>query len=109
MRSSLEANVVFTLGSEHKKEFNKLKKQLLSPPLIQLYNLQQPIKISCDASKNALGAVLEQQHEDQLQLVAYASRVITETQNRYAPIEREALVMQFACDHIYQYIYGRPV
>ena len=60
-------------------------------------------------SKKGLGAILEQQHEDQWLPVAYASRVITETQSRYASIEREALAIQLACDHFHNYIYGRPV
>ena len=34
MRSLLKANVVFTWGPEHEKEFNELKKLLSSQPLI---------------------------------------------------------------------------
>ena len=56
-------------------------------------------------SEKGLDALLEQQHEDQWLPVAYVSRAITETQNRYAPTEREALAIQFACDRFHQYIY----
>ena len=70
--------------------------------------IQLPTKILCDAKKR-LGALLEHQHGDQWLPVVYASCVITETQGRYALIEREALVIQFACEHFHQYIYGRPM
>ena len=83
MRNLLKTNIVFTWGPEHKKEFNELKKLLLSH-LIQFYNPQLQIKISCDASKKGVGAILEQQHEDQWLPVAYVSRAIKEMQSRYA-------------------------
>ena len=110
IRSLLKVNVVFTWRSEHEKEFNELKKLLSSQPLIQFYNLQLLIKISCDTSKKkGLGAILEQSHEHQWLPVAYAFRTITKTQSRYAPMEREVMAIQFDCDLSYQYIYGRPV
>ena len=108
MRSLQKANIVFTRGAEHKKEFNELKKLLLSQPLIQFYNLQLLIKISCDTSKKGLGAILEQQQENQRLPVAYVSRAITKTQSRYALIEREALAIQFSCDCFHQCNWKRP-
>ena len=108
-RSQLNFNVVFNWSPEHEKEFNELKRMQSSQPLIQFYNSMLPTKISFDASKTGLGVILEQQHEDQWLPVTYTSRAITEIQGRYAPIEREALAIQFACDHFHQYIYGRPV
>ena len=107
--SLLKVNVVFTRGPDHEKEFNELKKLLSSQLLIQFYNPQLLIKISCDMCKKGLGAILEQQQEEQWISVAYASRAITETQSRYALIEREALMTQFTRECFHQYIYGRPV
>ena len=109
MRSLQKANVVFTWGPEYKKESNELKKLLSSKPLMQFYNLQLLIKIPPGMSKKGLGAILEQHHGDQWLPVTYASRAITDQQSMYALIEREVLVIQFACDHFHQYMYGRPV
>ena len=81
MRSLLKANVVFTWGQEDKKEFNGLKKLLWSQLLIQFYNPQLPMKISCDGSKKGLAAIFEQHYEDPWLSVSYTSRVITETQS----------------------------
>ena len=41
--------------------------------------------------------------------VCYASRALTDTETRYAPIESEMLAVVFACRKFHQYIYGRSV
>ena len=43
------------------------------------------------------------------QPVAYASRALTDTETRYAQIEKELLAIVFACDRFYAYIYGRDM
>ena len=40
--------------------------------------------------------------------VAYASKTLTETEVRYAQIEKEMLAIFFACEKCRQYIYGKP-
>ena len=39
--------------------------------------------------------------------VAYASKVLTATQEAYAQIEKEALALVFGCERFHQYLYGR--
>ena len=41
------------------------------------------------------------------QPIAYASRALTETQQRYAQIEREMLADIYGCEKFHHYIYGR--
>ena len=41
------------------------------------------------------------------QPVAYASRALTQTESHYAQIEKELLVIVFACEQFTDYIYGR--
>ena len=40
--------------------------------------------------------------------VAYASKCLTETEGRYAQLEKEMLAIVFACKKCIQYIYGKP-
>ena len=72
--------------------FNKVKEEISQPTTLALYNPDAELKISADASSFGLGAVLFQHEEDSWKPVAYASRSMSETERRYAQIEKEALV-----------------
>ena len=61
--------------------------------------------VSCDASQTGLGAVLLQQERP----VAYISRALSDTEQRYAQIEKELLAVVFAFEKFNQYVYGRTV
>ena len=41
--------------------------------------------------------------------VAYASRSLTETERRYAQIEKELLSVVFGCERFYQYLFAKQV
>lgn len=72
---------------------------------MQYYDVNKPVTLSVDASKYGLGAVLLQ---DRLP-VAYASKALTQTEIRYAQIEKEALAISFGCLKFDQYIYGKQI
>ena len=65
-------------------------------------------RISMDASKDGLGAVLLQDHDGDWKPVAYAARSMTETEQRYAQIEKECLGIVFGCDKFHSYVFGLP-
>ena len=58
-----------------------------------------------DASRSGIGAVLIQDEKP----VAYASKSLTPTQQRYIIIEQEMLAVVFACQRFHQYIYEKKV
>ena len=43
------------------------------------------------------------------QPIAYGSRALTASQQNYAQIEKEALVVVYGCQKFHHYVYGRPV
>ena len=63
--------------------------------------------LSADASSNGLGAVLLQKFEAEWRPVIFASRSMSETETRYAQIEKEALAITWACDKFSVYILGK--
>ncbi|KAJ8335412.1 hypothetical protein SKAU_G00387540 [Synaphobranchus kaupii] len=65
-------------------------------------------KISTDASKDGLGAVLLQADGDNWKPVAYVSRSMAETERRYAQIQKESLGLVFGCEKFHGYVYGLP-
>ena len=77
--------------------------------MLRFYDPKKPIKLSADASKNGLGAVLLQQYQNAWAPVAYASRAMTTAEMRYAQIEKEPLAITYACERFHQYIYGQQV
>ena len=60
--------------------------------------------VQVDASQRGLGACLLQEGEP----IAYASKSLTDTETRYANIERELLAIVFACQQFNTYVLGRP-
>lgn len=77
--------------------------------MLTFFDSTRKTKISTDASKDGLGAVLLQADKDgHWRPVAYASRSMTETETRYAQIEKETLGLVFGCEKFHEYIYGLP-
>ena len=59
--------------------------------------------LSVDASSKGLGAVLLQGGQP----VAYSSKALTDTEQRYAQIEKEMLAIVHGCVKFHKLIYGR--
>ena len=87
----------------------KIKSELASPPVLAWYDPAANTKISADASAYGLGAVLLQQQNGEWKPVAYDSRSLTETETRYAQIEKEALATMWACECFSNYILGKSI
>lgn len=82
-----------------------LKSTLTQAPVLRYYHHKQPLTLQADSSKDGLGASLLQDGRP----VCYASRALTDTEKRYAQIEKELLAIVFAAKRFHQYVYGRPV
>lgn len=107
LRALLQKNTDWNWGPEHDKCWNKLKDVLTNEPVLKFYDQNRPIKISSDASQSGLGAVLLQLHDNNWLPVAYASRSMTDAEQRYAQIEKELLSITFAAERFHQFIYGQ--
>ncbi|KAK2716637.1 hypothetical protein QYM36_006947 [Artemia franciscana] len=88
----------------HEKAFSKIKSALCSN-LAYFDPKCENIEVKVDASKHGLGAVLAVDDN----VVAFGSRSMSETEQRYSQIEKELLAVVFGCKHFHQYIYGRTV
>ena len=105
IRELLRDDTEWFWDKQHDCAFNELKKCISSPPVLAYYNPKLPVTISADASQNGLGCVCLQEGKP----IAYASRSLTETEKRYAQIEKELLALLYACTKFDQYIFGRHV
>ncbi len=92
-------------GSHPKKR--QVKKALTESPVLALFDPTRDTIVSADASSFGLGAVLIQKQPDgSLRPVAYISRSMSPTEQRYAQIEKEALAITWACERFYDYLIG---
>uniref|UniRef100_A0A3B5Q2E6 Reverse transcriptase RNase H-like domain-containing protein n=1 Tax=Xiphophorus maculatus TaxID=8083 RepID=A0A3B5Q2E6_XIPMA len=92
----------------HEQEWKELKRYLTTEPVLIFYDPTKKIKLSTDASKDGLGAVLLQAENEQWKPVAYASRAMTKAECRYAQIEKECLGLAYGLERFHNYVYGLP-
>ena len=99
-RALLKKNAAWYWNHEHQGAVQVLKEECSKQPTLRYYDGSKPVRISADSSKSGLGAVCLQEEQP----VAYASRALTEAQQRYAQIEKKLLAIVFACEKCHQYI-----
>ena len=87
------------------KALQEVKKLVTEAPVLSYYDPSSELTIQCDASQRGLGAALLQNQKP----VAYASRALTETETRYAQIEKEMLAIVYAPEKFNQFTFGRKV
>ena len=76
-------------------------------PVLALFNPNLDTTLSADASSYGIGAVLlQKQANGERKPVAYKSRALTPTEQRYAEIEKEALAFTWACESLSDYFLG---
>ena len=73
--------------------------------MLAYFDPSKELSIQCDASGQGLGAALLQEGRP----LAYASRALSDTETRYATIEKEMLAIVFALEKWHQYTFGRPL
>ena len=109
LRALLSKGTDWVWGPNQREAFTQVKEELSKPTTLALYDTQAPTRLSVDASSYGLGAVLMQQTDERWRPVAYASRSLTETERRYAQIEKEALAITWGCEKFSDYILGKEI
>ena len=109
LRELLSKSNAWVWGPVQSKAFSQVKQELAKPATLALYDPEARTRISADASSYGLGAVLLQQVGTDWKPIAYASRSMTNTEQRYAQIEKEALATTWACEKFADYILGKHV
>ncbi len=108
LRELLHDSTEFVWTERNEREWTALKTTLTTVPVLAYYDPTKRLKISTDASKDGLGAVLLQAEGDSWKPVAYASRSMTKTEIRYAQIEKECLGLTYGLEIFHCYVYGLP-
>ena len=99
-------NVEFKWHSEKQASF-ELKELITSTVALANFNVNSKRRLVVDASPVGLVVVLIQLQGVEWRVTAYASRGLTDVGRRYSRVEREALALVWACEHLNMYIFGR--
>ena len=106
LRELLKKDNDWTWGPDQETAFKNVKRLLSTAPTLQHYNPNRPTKVSADACTHGIGGVLLQKDKDGWKPVFYSSRSLTETEQRYAQIEKEALAMTWSCERFEDFLVG---
>ena len=95
----------------HQTVLEELIDHLITPPVMAYPDYQKPYIVHTDASKDGLGAVLYQEQEETMRVIAYASRSLTNPEKNYHlhAGKLEFLALKWAItDHFRDYLYYAP-
>ena len=85
------------MSPEAREAFDRLKAACLQAPILSFPDFNKPFLLETDASGRGLGAVLSQKQADgRYHLIAYASCVMNETEQRYHSNKQEFLALKWA-------------
>lgn len=104
LRILLKKETPFTWGPNQQKSFDELKAHLMSSQVLGYFDLDDRTQLFVDASPVGLGAVLIQiarkgQRQGQPRMITYASKSLTETEQRYCQTEKEPLAIVWGIEH----------
>ncbi len=98
LRRLTRKDAKFHFGTEQKKAFKILKDKLAEATTLAYFDKDAPTKVIADAGPKGIGAVLVQDQRGEMVPVCYASRSLTECEQRYSQTEREALALVWECE-----------
>ena len=105
LRQLTVKNAEWIWSDSQEKAWNDIKAAITQAPVLRYYSLNDEVTLQCDASDTGLGAALLQLQQP----VSFSLRALTQTETRYAQIEKELLAIVFACEKFDKYIFGRDV
>ena len=88
----------------HQRAFDAIKGVLNDSPFLRIPDPSRPFVVRTDASSRGIAGVLLQQVGHDLLPCAYASRKLSDAEQRYSVIERECLGIVFALHHFSRFL-----
>jgi len=103
LRNLLKKDTDFQWSLSHSTAFESIKQAICQEVSLTYFDREKETVIQVDASLWGLGSALVQDGK----VVAFASRALTDTERRYANIEREMLAVVVACEKFHSYLFGK--
>ncbi|CAN6561920.1 unnamed protein product [Malus baccata var. baccata] len=95
----------FEWGPPHQKAFDSIKAYPTSSPVLVPPQRGKPLKLYISTSEKSIGSLLAQNNKGgNEQAMYYLSRILTEVETRYSPIERLCLALYFTASKLRYYM-----
>jgi hypothetical protein len=105
LRKLTQKDVAWNWDESHEAAVQQIKSLVTTGPVLRYFDKTKPLILQSDISEKGLGAALIQDGAP----IAYASCALTDTETRYAQIEKDLLAVIFGLENFNLYTYGRPV
>lgn len=102
-----QKNKKFVWNDEHQTAFEKLQDIFFSKPFVTLPDWNKKFFLNTDASKNAVSAVLLQEHEGKFHPVAYFSKSLNKAEKNYPAIKLELMAIFKGVMAFKHYLFNR--
>ena len=114
MQGSPKKGAAICWTEREEEAFNELKRQFTSPPCLIHYQLGETAYIDVDCSQRAIGGCLQQYVVDpdgkkRLHPIAFESKKLSPTEQRYSAQERELLAVKHCLNHWRHLIEGSQI
>ncbi|XP_014676736.1 PREDICTED: uncharacterized protein K02A2.6-like [Priapulus caudatus] len=103
LRELIKKDAVFEWTPSHQVAYDRIISLITREVSLSYFDPREPSVLQVDASSKGLGAVLIQRDKP----IAFASKSLSECEQRYANIERELLAVVFGCEKFHTYLYGK--
>lgn len=108
LRQLLRTGEKFAWKSQHSDAFEGIKKAVTETDFLGYYDPKDLCIVMTDASPTGLGAVLLQQSSDgHRRIISFASKALTDVEQKYFQTEKEALSLVWAVDRFQLYLLGK--
>jgi hypothetical protein len=102
-------NARFVWDEAQQVAFERLKKALSMPPVLQISDFSRMCTLVCDANDLTISAVLNQRQGKELAPVTYSSHLLSPTERRYSIHEKECLAVVYSCEKYQSYLEHKGV
>ena len=102
----LRKNQPFKWSEAAQAAFDDIRESLVQSPILSCPDFDKPFTISCDASGIGIGSVLSQNSDEGEKVIAYASRTLSKSEQKFSATERECLAVIWSIEKFRPYIEG---
>lgn len=107
LRELTKKGVKYEWTQAQQQAFDKVKDAIMADCLMAYYDLHKKTTLTVGASPYGLGAILSNVEKDgTVRHFAYASRSLTEVEQKYSHTEKEVLVVVWGCERFHMYLIG---